>query len=150
MTEEQLKGIKASFSKIDKNSDGRISVTELMRAQQALGANPTRKEVAKMIKEVDDNDSGFIELNEYIELMSEKVGMLEYQKQQMKAAFHHVDKDGSGKLSRDELRQFLTSHYGEPLTEDEFNYVMGDMDQDGDGQIDIDEFCNLLCQHQGT
>ena len=82
-------------------------------------------------------DSGFIELDEYIELMSDRVGALEYEQQQMKAAFQHFDKDSSGKLSREELRRFLTSNFGEPLTEEDFNDVINDMDVDGDGQVDL-------------
>nr|KAG5694975.1 hypothetical protein BaRGS_024158 [Batillaria attramentaria] len=121
-----------------------------MRAQQALGMNPTRKEVQRMIKEVDNDKSGFIELNEYIVLMSERVGALEYERDMMKSAFTHFDKDGSGKLSRDELQGFLTSNYGEPLTREEFDDVMNDMDLDGDGQIDLEEFCTMLCQKQET
>ena len=73
-----------------------------------------------------------------MELMSERMGALEYEHDQMKAAFQHFDKDNSGKLSREELRRFLTSNFGEPLTEEEFSDVMNDMDVDGDGQVDLE------------
>ncbi|KAL8578831.1 hypothetical protein ACOMHN_022124 [Nucella lapillus] len=129
---------------VDKN------MLELMKAQQALGLNPTKKEIEEMIREVDDNKSGFIELTEYITLMSERVGVLEYEQQQLEAAFRHFDKDGSGKLSRDELRRFLTSNFGDPLTEEEFNDVINDMDKDGDGLVDVGEFSAMLCHQIGT
>ncbi|KAL8578433.1 hypothetical protein ACOMHN_014932 [Nucella lapillus] len=131
---------------MDKNGDGRISVSELTGAQRTLGLNPTRKEVLNMMKEIDSNDSGFIELNEYLEVMAERLGALDYEKQQMKAAFQHFDKDHSGKLSRGELQRLLTSNFGDPLTQQEFNDVIRDMDRDGDGAIDVDELCTMLCQ----
>ncbi|XP_076459995.1 neo-calmodulin-like [Babylonia areolata] len=150
VTEEQFKKIADSFSKLDKNSDGRISVGELIRAQRALGLNPSRKDVLNMVKEIDKDESGFIELNEYVEVMAERLGALEYEKQQMKTAFLHFDKDHSGKLSREEVRRLLTSNFGKPMTEEELNDVISDMDRDGDGAIDVDELCSLLCQQQSS
>ena len=43
---------------MDTNKDGRISVTELMKAQQALGCNPTMDETKEMIREVDTDSEG--------------------------------------------------------------------------------------------
>ncbi|XP_076456674.1 neo-calmodulin-like [Babylonia areolata] len=150
ISDEQLRQIKESFQKIDVNGDGRLSVTELMKAQQALGLNPTRQETREMVKQVDEDSSGYIEFDEYVALMSERVGGLEYEKIQLESAFRHFDKDHSGKLSRDELRHFLTSNVGEPLTEEEFTDVIKDMDQDGDGMVDLTEFCDMLCHRIST
>ena len=41
------------FKMYDKNGDGRISKGELMLTMQLIGANPTKDEVEKMIREVD-------------------------------------------------------------------------------------------------
>ncbi|GFO23849.1 calmodulin [Plakobranchus ocellatus] len=128
---------------MDTNNDGRISVTELMKAQQALGCNPTLEETREMIKEVDSDNSGFIELDEFITLMSERYGALEYQNYIVTEAFQYFDRDKKGYLNKDQLYSYLTK-CGEVLTEREFNDVIKDIDTDGDGRIDIQEFAALL------
>ena len=43
----------------DKNGDGRISKGELMLTMQLIGANPTKDEVEKMIREVDTDGNSY-------------------------------------------------------------------------------------------
>ncbi|KAK3796673.1 hypothetical protein RRG08_008444 [Elysia crispata] len=143
LSTEQLEEIRATFNAMDSNNDGRISVSELMKAQQALGGNPTLEETRQMIKEVDTDNSGFIELDEFISLMAERYGALEYQNYVVTEAFQHFDRDKTGYLSKDQLYKYLT-RCGDKLTEKEFNDVIKDIDTDGDGKIDINEFAALL------
>jgi calmodulin len=60
-----------------------------------------------------------------------------------KAAFDQFDKDGSGKIDRDELGQVLSS-LGHDHTSDELEAIIGDIDADGDGSIDFTEFSSML------
>ncbi|KAL6406874.1 calmodulin [Ilyonectria robusta] len=47
------------------------------------------------------------------------------------------DKDGSGTISRDEIRQVMLS-LGERLTEEEINEMLKVADKDGNGTIDCE------------
>ena len=47
------------------------------------------------------------------------------------------DKDGSGKISEDELRTVMQS-LGERLTDDELREMIREADTDGDGEIDYE------------
>lgn len=49
--------------------------------------------------------------------------------------FQTFDRDGSGKISADELRQMMHT-LGERLTDDEIEDMIREADEDGDGQID--------------
>lgn len=51
------------------------------------------------------------------------------------------DKDGSGKISLDELRQTLG---GADENEHVFIKMLKDADTNGDGEIDIDEFTHIM------
>ena len=45
------------------------------------------------------------------------------------------DKDGSGKISTEELKQVMAS-LGENLTQEELQDMINEADEDGDGEID--------------
>jgi calmodulin len=62
--------------------------------------------------------------------------------QELLNAFKVFDKDGSGTISSDELRNVLKS-LGENLTDDEVEDMIKLADRDGDGQID----CKHLTIH---
>ncbi len=66
-----------------------------------------------------------------------------YTKQEIRAAFEHFDKDGSGFISADELNQVLKK-MGRNYTDEEINRMIAKVDDDGNGQISIQEFTELL------
>lgn len=57
----------------NQNGDGKISSSELLAAMKQLGQNPSKAEVDKMIKEVDRDNNGTVEFNEFVELMSARL-----------------------------------------------------------------------------
>jgi len=57
--------------------------------------------------------------------------------EQIRQAFSMIDKDGSGKISSDELKNILKS-IGEKLSDEEVDEIMRDIDLNGDGELDCD------------
>ena len=74
-----------AFEMFDKDKDGAITARELGNMMRSIGQNPTDEEVNAMIKEVDLNSDGKIELDEFITLMSRNSQIL---KQRMKSSTH--------------------------------------------------------------
>lgn len=66
-----------------------------------------------------------------------------YTKQEIRAAFEHFDKDGSGTISAEELHQVLNK-MGRNYSSDEIDAMIARVDADGSGTISIDEFTELL------
>jgi hypothetical protein len=58
-------------------------------------------------------------------------------------AFKRIDKDGSGCLSPDELRE-LVHELGDDVTEEDLEAMIKEADKDGDGEIDMEEFTNMM------
>jgi calmodulin len=75
LTAEQKQEFKEAFSLFDKDGDGTISTTELGTVMRALGQNPSETELNDMINEVDQDHSGSIEFEEFINLMEKKMGI---------------------------------------------------------------------------
>ena len=46
-----------------------------------------------------------------------------------------MDKDASGKISADELKQVMRS-IGEKLSDDDIDEIIREIDMDGDGEVD--------------
>ena len=64
--------VKEIFDLFDKNSSGRVSVSELGTIVRALGLNPTEAEVLEMIKRVDTAGVGSFGLRQLEELIKDK------------------------------------------------------------------------------
>ena len=69
--QKEKKEYQDAFEMFDKDKDGAISAKELANVIETLvGQKPSMDEITSMIKEVDLNSDGKIELDEFITLMS--------------------------------------------------------------------------------
>ncbi|XP_013381518.1 calmodulin-like isoform X2 [Lingula anatina] len=73
LTDEQIAEFKEAFSLFDKNGDGTITTKELGTVMRSLGLNPTEAELVDMIKEVDADGNGTIDLPEFLTMMAKKM-----------------------------------------------------------------------------
>jgi calmodulin len=128
---ETIQEFKDAFGIFDKDNDGVITVKELGLVMRALGQHPTDQALRQMINEVDADGSGTIDFAEFLMIMSRRCKAQE-SKNEILEAFKVFDKDGSGKISKDELRNIM-SDLGEKLSEDELTQMITDADTNGDG-----------------
>jgi len=142
LTEEQIAEFKDAFSLFDKDGDGLITLEELATVMRSLGQNPTDDELKEMIKEVDTDQSGTIDFEEFKQMMTKQMKS-EHSVEEIKEVFRVFDKDNSGKISAAELRQVLTT-VGQTLRDEEIDEVLKEADINGNGQIDYNDFVKLL------
>lgn len=65
ITEAQKAEFKRAFTIFDKNNDGHISSSELADVMKQLGKNMSQAELDNMLREVDSDQNGTIEFNEF-------------------------------------------------------------------------------------
>jgi len=144
MTEEQISDFKEAFALFDKDGDGTITAKELGMVMRSLNQNPTELELKEMIDEVDTNNNGSIEFNEFLVMMAKKM-VPEETDDELKEAFKVFDRDGNGTISASELRTVMTN-LGEKLTDEEIDEMIREADLDGDGQISYPEFRQMMAK----
>jgi len=139
---QQLAEFKEAFEIFDQDGDGSITTVELGRVMQSLGIEMTQTELVDMINDVDADGNGSIDFPEFVALMSKAMTEAET-REELKAAFGHFDKDGSGYIDKEELL-LVMEQLGEKLTEQEADEMMQEADSNGDGQIDFEEFVQMM------
>ena len=105
---------------------------------RSLGQNPSDGELKDMINEVDVDQSGAIDFDEFLKMMSTNLKPVDVD-QETRAAFAVFDKDNSGTISADELRQVMKS-LGEDLTDAEIDEMIKEADKDQNGSIDCKSY----------
>ena len=88
-----------------------------------------------MVREIDEDGNGSIDLEEFINMMGKKVKETENEKE-LREAFQVFDKDRDGFISPMELR-FVMLNLGETLSEREVVEMIREADMDGDGKVNF-------------
>ena len=123
ITEEQKSDIKEAFSLFDTQSSGFIDCKDLKVAMRALGFEPRKEEIKKMIAEVDKDSSGKLSLDSFMMLMGNKMSEKDTKEEILKA-FKLFDDDDTGKITFTNLRR-VAAELGENLTDEELQvYIL--------------------------
>ncbi|CAH1264477.1 CALM1 [Branchiostoma lanceolatum] len=72
LSQEEIAELKQAFSEFDKGT-GMIDTGDLGYIMRAMGQNPTEQEVQDMVNEVDLDQSGTIDFNEFMSVMAHKL-----------------------------------------------------------------------------
>ena len=109
---------------------------------RALGFEPKREEIKKMIADVDKDGSGVIDYPEFLDMMTQKMAERDPREEMLKA-FRLFDDDETGKISFRNLKR-VAKELGENMTDDEITEMIEDADRDGDGEISEEEFMRIM------
>merc|ERR1712005_88953 len=127
LTEEQIEEIREAFNLFDADNSGAIDVRELKAAMRALGFEVKKEELKKMISDIDNDGNGSIEFQEFLEMMTGKMGEKDT-REDIEKVFKLFDDDNTG----------------ENIDEEELQDMINQADRDGDGEINIDEFYRIM------
>ena len=84
---------------------------------RALGFEPKKDEIKKMINDIDKDGSGTIDFEEFLQMMTAKMGERDSKEEIMKA-FRLFDDDETGKISFKNLKR-VAKELGENMTDEE-------------------------------
>lgn len=95
-----------------------------------------------MIAEVDKDGSGTIDYEEFLTMMTVKMGERDSKEEMMKA-FRLFDDDETGKVSFRNLKR-VAKELGEKMADEELQEMIDEADMDGDGEVSQDEFLRIM------
>ena len=121
-------------------------LAELKVAMRAMGFEPKREEVRRMIAESDRDGTGTISFDTFQAVMSTKMHARDPKEEAVKA-FRLFDDDETGTISLKNLRR-VAKELGENMTDDELQEVIDFCDKDGRGEILLEDFCSVLLAAQ--
>merc|ERR1712157_477553 len=136
---DEIKCLKVCFDLFDTKKQDFLSADDLGEIMRAMGFRPTEEELKDLLKEIDEDGSGEIEIGEFCQLCATFLVEdpdMETMKRELKDAFRIYDKEGQGFITTDTLRGWITELLA-PLTNEE-------LDEDGSGSMDFDEFCEMM------
>lgn len=136
----------AEFARFDTDNSGHICTSELADCLRCFGIEPMRHVLLEVIEEIDEDQSGLIDVEEFHQAMNilnlqEGFCLSEYDR--FMVAFEKFDADGSGELDATEMYRIL-SYLGYSFPAATVQGIIRDVDTDKSGEINKYEFLNCM------
>jgi calmodulin len=142
LSDEKIAEFKCAFELFDKDNDGVITCKELGVVLNTLGQELSNEDLNDLIKDVDTNDNGRIDFEEFLNLMVRKMKDTDTE-EEMQEAFRVFDREGSGYITKKSMKDVMVQ-LGENLSFEDLEDIMRDYDGDHDGQLNYDDFKKMM------
>ena len=140
--EEPTREVKTAFELFDKDQDGLINAEDLKTALNSLGFEFNQDEILRIIMELDPQNTGAIDYENFADLIQSKMSERE-EIDQIRMAFDMLDDDKTGKITFANLQR-VAKDLGETLSDQELHEMINEADTDNDGEISFEEFVALV------
>jgi len=136
VSKEQTTVLRKAFNEFDENGDGHLTKEELEKGLlKIMTPSEAKAEVERVFNTMDTDGNGFIEYEEFLRASINKEQILT--ENNLNQAFHLFDKNNSGKISADEIKNVFGA---EGFSDEIFSQIIKEVDMDGDGEISFEEF----------
>ena len=142
LTDQQIIEFREAFQAFDKDGNGSISTKELGTVMRSLGQNLSEAEIKQMIDIVDEDKSGTIDFKEFLNLMARNMKIVN-KEEELLDALNTLDQDGSGKISKYNLRNIILKT-DKTMTGEEIEEIIKTFEIDEEGNIDVQDFIQIL------
>ncbi len=142
LSEDQKQEIKEAFDLFDTEGKNEIDVKELKVAMRALGFEPKKEEVRKIIQDIDKGGEGVIRYEDFYEIMAVKISERD-PVEEMKKAFMLLCEEGHDRITLKSLRK-TAEELGENMSKEELQEMVEEADYDRDGEIGEEDFIKIM------
>lgn len=146
LSKNQLSTIQETFSRIDENGDGILTLKEVEEGLKRIDPHITSQEVDSIFKAIDANRDGKIDYSEILSMRINK--KLESKEARLRKVFQALDKNQDGVVTPDELAAALDSVHEEKVTTAYAQELISLVDSDKDGKCSYEEFIRVWDRSQ--
>ena len=107
LPEDKIKECQIVFKKFSKDGEN-LTERELKNALNALGASPTKEEIEEIMRDIDKDCSGKVELQEFLEIFAKNMKDPDIEDDLMDA-FKNFDIFNKNYIAVEEMRRFMTT-----------------------------------------
>merc|ERR1719164_93361 len=145
LREDQLNEIQDSFDLFDKDGTGTIDAEDLWVVMRALGCEPKKEDMKKMLGEVDKDNTGQVDFEGYLQVVLNK--MVERPStDDIHKAFRLLDQGQKGKVDFDDLKRIATQ-IGEQIEDEEIREMLSEADRSGTGKVGTEDFVHIVTSY---
>ena len=132
------------FNQMDVSGNGKINKKDFYKFLSTKVKSKNLKEDVDMIfKNIDADNNGYIQLEEFIRAAVDKRNFLD--EQCLRFAFRYFDKDGSGEITYNEIEEvFESSITDKRKVEEGLKQIINEVDLNDDGKISYSEFKHIM------
>ncbi|KAG7155391.1 Troponin C-like 8 [Homarus americanus] len=137
--------LQKAFDSFDTDSKGFITPETVGVILRMMGVKISEKNLQEVIAETDEDGSGELEFEEFVELAAKFLIEEDEEalKTELREAFRVYDKEGNGYITTDVLKEILRE-LDNRLTEEDLDSIIEEVDEDGSGTLDFDEFMEMM------
>ncbi|KAM1187900.1 hypothetical protein ACFX2J_023767 [Malus domestica] len=142
LPEDQIGGIRQIFEMMDIDNNGNLTFEELRDGLVKIGHNVADSDVHMLLEAADADGNGTLSCEEFVmvSVHLKKIDSDEFLHQ----AFGYFDKNNSGYIEFEELREALLDDTLGPANEQVIQDIIFDVDLDKDGRISFEEFKGMM------
>ena len=135
-----LNELNALYNKLDKNTDFKITKSELYKAYKKANISITPNEIDEIVNSMDFNINGNIDYEEFIRMCIPKEKL--FTEENLKNAFSMFDTEGKGFITPQKIIDFIesTKHINEDLK----SQIKNEITDMADEIIDFEGFMHLM------
>jgi Ca2+-binding EF-hand superfamily protein len=142
LTEEQKLELQEAFNMFDTDGSGKIQANELRVALRALGFEPTKDELRKMITDVDKKGDGLLDFPQFMEAIVKKISEPDTD-DEIHKSFHLFDQNHDGFIDIDDLK-YVADLIGETMSQEELQEMIKEAAQRPDGRVTEEDFKRVV------
>ncbi|KAL2506312.1 Calcium-dependent protein kinase 24 [Abeliophyllum distichum] len=142
LPDEQLDGIKQMFQMMDTDKNGNLSFQELKDGLNMIGHSVPDPDVQMLLDAADVDGNGMLNCEEFLTLAVHLKRMSS--EDHLRQAFLYFDKNESGFIEFEELRESLLDEHPIPTNDQLVQDIIFDADLDKDGRISYAEFKAMM------
>jgi centrin-1 len=144
LTEDEVMEIKEAFDLFDSDKSGEIDTEELKSALKNLGIDAKNQTLTNMMADLDKDNSGQIDFEEFIDMMTAKMSDRDTREDLQKVFQLFLgDDDKADKILLKHLKR-VARELNENMSEEELQEMIARADLNKDQGVDFEEFYQIM------